>query len=147
MSRQSLEDLKPLLPESIASDDLDKGRSSNAEPRCRGLWCRTVPLIALLTVSVLLNVALIVRPMDPGKWFIADQKLYSKWNGSLIIFEFCVTREPAPVQDVLEYETKLFLHSLDISPYHGPPSDAVDQAWQDLYSCEYFLAPALETGR
>jgi len=92
MSRQSPDDLKPLLPESIASDDLGKGYSSNVEPRCRRLWCRTVPLIALgLTVSVLLNVALIVRPMYPGRRLILDQKLYSKWNGPLIPFEFCIT--------------------------------------------------------
>ncbi|KIM85848.1 hypothetical protein PILCRDRAFT_347779 [Piloderma croceum F 1598] len=38
-----------------------------------------------------------------------------------------------PVQDILEYETKLFLHSSDISRYHNPPSEAGDQAWRDLY--------------
>ena len=64
-----------------------------------------------------------------------------------MIFEFCITGKPGPVQDILEYETKVFLHTSDTSPYHGPPSDAVDQAWEDLYSCESFLAIALDTDR
>jgi len=115
MNIKSLEDLDPLLPESTTSGSLEKEYSSSVEPRRRGLCCR-IPLMALLAVSVLLNVALVVRQMYPGRRFASDQKLYS------------------PVQDILKYETRVFLHTSDTSMYHGPPSDAVDQAWQDLYS-------------
>jgi len=115
MSRQSIEDLNPLLPEPTTSGDLEKEYSSSAEPRCRRLRCR-IPVMILLTVSVLLNVALVVRSMYPERRYASDQKLYT------------------PVQDILEYESKVFLHTSDTSPYHGPPSDTVDQAWEDLYS-------------
>jgi hypothetical protein len=81
MSRQSLEDLYPLLPESTTSGSLEKEYSSSVEPRCRELCCR-IPLMALLALSVLLNVALIVRPMYFGRRFASDHKLYSRWNGS-----------------------------------------------------------------
>ncbi|KIM75131.1 hypothetical protein PILCRDRAFT_38305, partial [Piloderma croceum F 1598] len=40
----------------------------------------------------------------------------------------------APAHDVLEYEIKKFPRARYISKYHGPPSDQVDQAWEDLYS-------------
>jgi hypothetical protein len=42
----------------------------------------------------------------------------------------------APVQDALKYELRKFSRARAISPYHGPPTEAVDQAWQDLYHCE-----------
>jgi Mycotoxin biosynthesis protein UstYa len=49
-----------------------------------------------------------------------------------------MTKRPAPVQDALEYELKTFPRAGQTSPYHGPPSDAVDNAWEDLYSCKSF---------
>src|SRR5882762_1373805 len=136
MSRQSLEDLEPLLPESPTSGSLKKEYSAGVEPRSRGSGCGRIPLVVLLAVSALLNVALIVRPMYHGRC-TCEQKLYSKWNRSPTVIELCITVKAAPVQDILEYETRLFLHSSDISPYYGPPSEAVDQAWQDLFSCEF----------
>ena len=81
MSRQSLEDIHPLLLESTTSGGLEKEHSSNVEHWCRRSCCR-IPLMALLAVSVLLNVALIVRPMYPGRRCASDQKVYSRWNGS-----------------------------------------------------------------
>jgi len=148
MSRQSLDDLKPLLPESTTSaGSLEKEYSSNAGPKLRGL-CRPIPLISFLMVSVLLNMALVVRPVDVGRRCTSDQTLYSKWNRPWIIIEFYVTRNLAPVQDILEYETRLFSPALaNISQYSGPPSEAVDQAWEDLYGCESFSVIALDTCR
>src|ERR1700729_2678405 len=78
MSQQSLECLESLLPESTTSGSLEKENSSGVKPRCRGLG-RRISLIALLAVSVLLNAALITRPMYHGRC-TCDQKLYSKQN-------------------------------------------------------------------
>jgi hypothetical protein len=80
MPRQSLEDMKPLLPELTASDNLEKEYSSNVGPRHRGL-CRPIPLIALLMVLVLLNIALVFRQIYAGRQCTSDQTLYCKWNG------------------------------------------------------------------
>jgi hypothetical protein len=49
-----------------------------------------------------------------------------------------LTYRAAPAQEVLEYEIRKFhggFHS-DLSIYQGPPSDELDQAWEDLYNCE-----------
>jgi Mycotoxin biosynthesis protein UstYa len=51
------------------------------------------------------------------------------------------------VQDFLEYETKLFSPQDSSGPYSGPPSEAVDQAWENLYSGEFVLVIALDTYR
>ena len=144
MSRQSLEDLKPLLPEPTTSaGSLEKEYPSNTGPKLRGL-CRPMPLISLLMVSVLLNITLVVRPIYAGRrQCTSGQILYSEWNRLWIIIEFDVTRNPAPVQDILEYETRLFSRTSDISPYNGPPSEAVDQAWDDMYTSESFPVIAL----
>ena len=144
MPRQSLEDLKPLLPELTASDNQEKEYSSNVGPRHRGL-CRPTPIIALLMVLVLLNIALVFRQIYAERQCTYDQTLYCKWNGQRNIVEFGVTGKPAPVEDILEYSTRLFSRTSDISLYNGPPSEAVDQAWEDLYNCESFPVNALDT--
>lgn len=44
----------------------------------------------------------------------------------------------APAQDVLEYQTYTFDSGFGkgTTIYQGAPSDEVDQAWEDLYSCK-----------
>lgn len=137
MSRQSLEHTQPLLPGSTHVDDLDK--EYPFEP-ARKFSCRLFTLVALLMVSLLLNfVQFIERGLIPYTHCASDpQQLYSKRNGgNLAIQNFELTRRPAPAHDVLEYEIRKFPRARYISKYHGPPSDQVDQAWEDLYSCKY----------
>ena len=48
-----------------------------------------------------------------------------------------MTKQIAPAQDILEYELKVLCSRADyIGPYDGPPLIAVDQAWEDFYSCK-----------
>jgi hypothetical protein len=48
------------------------------------------------------------------------------------------------VQDLIEYETKVFHEGFgaDESPYQKPPSPEVDIAWEDLYNCELLFVVA-----
>jgi hypothetical protein len=41
----------------------------------------------------------------------------------------------APAQDAVEYQVRTFHSNFhgDTSPYQGPPSDAVDNLWEDLF--------------
>lgn len=45
---------------------------------------------------------------------------------------------PAPAQDAVEYETRVFHEGFgkDTSIYQQPPSPEVDEAWDELYNCE-----------
>ena len=45
-----------------------------------------------------------------------------------------LTLTPAPVNDHIEYETKVFWNGIDEqSPYQGEPTDEMDELWSDLY--------------
>ena len=86
MPRQSLEDLKPLLPELPLSENIEKEYSSNVGPRHRVL-CRPTPMFALLIVLVVLNIALVFRQIYAGRQCTSDKALYSKWKGHWIIVQ------------------------------------------------------------
>lgn len=38
-----------------------------------------------------------------------------------------------PADEAVRYEHKVFPHLTDKTIYHGPPDDATDRAWEDLY--------------
>ncbi|KZP06292.1 hypothetical protein FIBSPDRAFT_842279 [Athelia psychrophila] len=40
----------------------------------------------------------------------------------------------APAYDAVEYELRKFSRARWMTPWHGPPSDAVDDAWEALYN-------------
>jgi len=41
----------------------------------------------------------------------------------------------APIRDVISNVNRVFPALTDRSKYHGPPTDKVDTAWEDLYEC------------
>ena len=59
----------------------------------------------------------------------------------------CLPFAPAPAQEVLEYQAHLFTSGFDggLSPYQGPPSPALDEAWDALYDCTDSLRPGRYT--
>jgi len=117
MSPQSLEHYQPLLPASPAPGDPEKEYFSHYRPIERKISWPIPLMVVLLTISALLNVTqFMARPTVRGAYCTSDQQLYT------------------PVQDALEYELKTFPRAGQTSPYHGPPSDAVDKAWEDLYN-------------
>ena len=46
----------------------------------------------------------------------------------------------APANDVVEYETKVFLDNVvHLSPFQGEPNDEKDALWDDAYGSEFGL--------
>lgn len=54
--------------------------------------------------------------------------------GSLIVPLLLLIESPAPLWDLVEYETVVFLDNIDeLSPFQGPPDDVKDEIWDKLY--------------
>lgn len=146
MSRQFIEHRLPLLPdediETHADDRLIYGPepTSYKQPYRR----RSIILYLLLTVSVFLNLAQawrgngsrsyeVTKKLRPDESYctcsliiaLTIDKLTKRWKLA------------APVYGVVEYELRKFNRAAWKTKWHGPPSDAVDEAWESLYSCEY----------
>lgn len=46
----------------------------------------------------------------------------------------------APVGDLVRHENILFPDVKEMTKYHGPPNDSVDEAWNDLYKGSRFVS-------
>jgi hypothetical protein len=65
--------------------------------------------------------------------------MFTKSSHSIVKLQVLRHLFPAPAQDAVTYEIKVFHSSFndDRTPYQGPPTDAVDAAWEDLYNGKF----------
>lgn len=64
----------------------------------------------------------------------------------LIYVTYPSTSAPlAPTAHLEEHEYVRFADIFDISPYHGTPTDELDEAWEELYRCKIYLQISAST--
>ncbi|KZP29116.1 hypothetical protein FIBSPDRAFT_225486 [Athelia psychrophila] len=128
MARQSFEaeHRRPLLLDPNFDGDLDSEKPAEDRPLLKCTSClRRQPFIfvsALLLLSVLVNLG---------------QALSAHWaSGRFTALGMGIRPDESysPACDAVEYELRKFSRARWMTPWHGPPSDAVDDAWEALYN-------------
>ncbi|KAF7978050.1 hypothetical protein HWV62_1675 [Athelia sp. TMB] len=136
MSRQSFEHRRPLLPEEDIETGVDDKLSygsgkptSHMQPYKR----RLMIVSALLIASILLNISQAWSAQGIGRF--------------RVVTGIRPDESYSPAYDAVEYELRKFSRARWISPWHGPPSDAVDAAWESLYSFGINKIPKSEAAK
>ena len=152
MSKQDALDYRPLI--SGSDDDIDDVEGSRSRQNLVFEWSsrRKRAVVIIIVVQSILNAFLIASVLY----------LYSRRGPSNPVFPQLTYCEPflsaaptssanflsvhvAPVQDLISFRVQKFYEGFgeNITIYQRDPSDEVDQAWQDLYSCESVPARSL----
>ena len=133
---------QPLLSDVPSDDHIPKDNGDFEEavacssPQCRPILLWTGLVLQSLVIIVVSSVALACSksscPINP----VFPQVLYCRFFAQPSFGILLSLRLLAPAQEVLEYQPKTFLMGIGSrkSIYQQQPSDAVDQAWLDLYN-------------
>lgn len=94
-----------------------------------GRWGKYIIAINII-IPWLLVVAcagILLHYSHPGKDRFRQHKLYP----SQLTY--------SPAQEAIEYKVEVFHQNVESAPsqFQGPPSAELDQAWEDLYQCEF----------